>query len=342
MNIAYGLEKFDPQAKFLFVGTHKGMEEEIISKKGYRLSFIEAKPWENIKSSLKHLKYSVKQVREIIQKFQPDCAIGTGGYVSAPLALASFRMGIPLFWQEQNAYPGLATRLASIFAKRIFLGFEECRQHLWRKGKTIHSGNPVIIHHAEISRDSARRKFSLATDKFTIFLTGGSQGAAVLNDTLLRMIQQNNIPRNSQIIWQCGHCEFEALEKIVASMNINISLHSFIEDMSSAYKASDLVICRAGALTLTEISVVGIPAIIIPYPHSANEHQKKNALVFVRNNAAIMIDQSDLAPTLLRATINEIMEDPDRLHKMSAAMKSMAMPNAIDKIAKKIIYELKN
>ena len=336
LNIAEELSKIDVDAHFKFIGTRRGLEIDIVSKRGYELELIDIKPWKGIKRSLKNFWHSVGQVRRIIREYRPHCAIGTGGYVSAPLAPACALHKVPIFWQEQNTYPGLASKLASLFAKQVFLGFDESRQYLWRRKRAFYSGNPVFIEPAIDGKEKLRTKFGLNPDRFTIFITGGSQGASALNETFLKMIQQYGLPRNSQAIWQCGKEEYPVLMKAIGQFEEKISLHPFIEDMSSAYGASDLIICRAGALTLAEIAVVGIPAILVPFPYAAMDHQRKNARTFVQSEAAVMIDQSELTPSLLFATISDLIDEPNRLHRMANAMRSLGKPNATEVIARKI------
>ncbi|MCD6594709.1 undecaprenyldiphospho-muramoylpentapeptide beta-N-acetylglucosaminyltransferase [bacterium] len=336
LNIANELSRIDADAHFKFIGTQRGLEIEIVPKRGYKLELIDIKQWKGIRCSLKNFWHSVAQMRKIIDEYKPDCGIGTGGYVSAPLAPACRLKGIPIFWQEQNTYPGLATKLASLFAKRIFLGFDDAKQYLWRKRRAIYSGNPVFIEPSIESQCRLRKKFALEADKFTIFLTGGSQGASALNETFLKMIREWGLPQRSQAIWQCGKDEYSVLAEIINRFDEKISLHPFIEDMSSAYGASDLIICRAGASTLAETAVVGIPAILIPFPYAAMDHQRKNARSFVQTEAAMMIDQNELTPSLLFATISDLIDHPDRLHRMASAMKSLGKPNATEFIAKNI------
>lgn len=337
LNIATALQRLDQEAEFLFLGTQRGLEKDIIPRRGFNIEFIDAMPWKGIKRSLKNLRHTIRQTKAVISGFHPHCVIGTGGYVSAPAALAAKLTKTPLFWQEQNSYPGLATKLASLFAKRIFLGFIEARKYLWRRKNAIHTGNPVEMGFARTDPAKARKVFALEPNTPTVFLTGGSQGAAAMNEVFLEMLVNHGLPDKSQAIWQCGKKEYRALDEEIGSIAVKISLHSFIEDMASAYSASDLVICRAGALTLAEIAVIGMPAILVPYPHAAKDHQRKNALSFVRNGAAIMLDQNDITPALLYATIEEIMGDNSRHKLMSRAMKSLGRPEASANIAREIV-----
>ncbi len=339
LNIAEELTRRDPEAEFLFIGTERGLEAKIIPSRGYQIEMISALPWSGT-SSLKNLWRSTREVAGIIGRFSPHCGIGTGGYVSAPLATACAIRRIPLFWQEQNTYPGMATRLASLFARRVFLGFEEARQYLWRKGRALYTGNPVNVRVPDTSPDAARKQLGLSPDKFTIFLTGGSQGAAALNEVMLGMLRQFGLPENSQLVWQCGDREFEVLRDAVAQLDLPIALFGFLDDMPLAYRVADLVISRAGALTLAEIAVFGVPAILVPYPFAAADHQRKNAKAFVARGAAVMLDQDDLTPALLYATVKELMDNPRRLAEMRNKMLSLAKPDAVEVIARTIIEDL--
>ncbi len=341
LNIAYALQQIDIEAEFLFMGAERGLEKDIIPGRGFNIEFIDAAPWEG-KSSLKNLWHSVKQVKSAIKRFHPHCAIGTGGYVSAPLALAAPFKRIALFWQEQNTYPGSATKLASLFARRIFLGFEDAKKHLWRGKNAIHSGNPVKLSLSSKGKRALRKELGINPELKTVFLTGGSQGAAPLNEAMFELVKQFGIPGDAQLLWQCGKKEYKALAEEIGSLSQRISLHPFIDDMAIAYGASDLVICRAGALTLAEIAVAGLPAVLIPFPHAAADHQRKNARSFTHSGSAVMIDQNDLTPALLCATIRDLLDNPKRLIKMSEKVRQLGKPNAAKQIAGEIIELLRS
>ena len=340
LNIAEQIKRHDPEAQFLFLGTERGLEGKIIPRRGYEIRMISASPWGRSFKSARNLWRSTMEVRRIIKEFQPHCGIGTGGYVSAPLATACAISRVPLFWQEQNTLPGMATKLASLFAKKVFLGFEEARDFLWRKKNAVYVGNPVRFAASDLSPEAARKRFGLSPDRFTLFLTGGSQGAAALNETMLEMLRQFGLPKGAQLLWQCGEREFQSLREQVDQLALPVALVDFVDDMPAAYRAADLAICRAGALTLAEIAVAGVPAILVPYPFAAGDHQRKNAAAFVRRGAAVMIDQNDLVPSLLFATIRELMDDPQRLEQMRKSMLSLAKPDAVEKIAREIVNSL--
>jgi len=341
LNIAYALQQIDIEAELLFFGTERGLEKDIIPGRGFNLELIDAAPWDG-KSSLKNLWYSVKQVKSAIKRFHPYCAIGTGGYVSAPLALAAPIKRIPLFWQEQNTYPGIATKLASLFAKRIFLGFEDAKKHLWRGKNAIHSGNPVRLNLSSKSRRALRKELGINPEMKTVFLTGGSQGAVPLNEAMFELVMQFGIPDDAQLLWQCGKKEYKALAEKTGGLSQRIALYPFIDDMAVAYGASDLAICRAGALTLAEIAVAGLPAVLIPFPHAAADHQRKNAQSFTHSGSAVMIDQSDLTPALLCATIRDILNNPKRLTQMSEQVRQLGKPDAAKQIAREILELVKS
>lgn len=341
LNIARAIQKIDLEAKFTFVGSKAGLEETIVKRAGFTLEYIDASPWRGV-SSLKNLLRASAQARRIVKKFSADAVIGTGGYVSAPAIVAAAEKGKKLFIQEQNTYPGLATKLGSLFAQKVFLGFPEAKKFLWRKKRAEFTGNPVMFQLPNIEQERARRNFGLSPDIDTILLTGGSQGASALNEAMKLMLETYALPAGTQLIWQCGSTGYEALGRWLASKDLPVALRAFINDMGIAYKAADIVIARAGALTLAEIAIAGLPAILIPYPHATAEHQLKNAMAFVRAGAAVIIHQSELTPALLIATIKEVMMNPRRRKAMGSAVKSLAKPDAAKVIAKKIVETLEN
>ena len=337
LNIARALKDMDSNSQFLFIGSERGIEKELVSKAGFEIRLINAKPWAGI-CSLKNLSSCAFRIKAIIREFNADAIIGTGGYVSAPAVLASKMERKPLFVQEQNTYPGLATKLGSLFAKRVFLGFPDAEKFLWRKRRIAVTGNPVFMNIPNAGRERIYQEYGLQADSFTILVTGGSQGASALNESVKKMIDEFGLPQNAQLIWQCGKNDFDIIEKWLDGKGIPVSLHAFIGDMASVYAVTNLVICRAGALTLAETAIAGLPAILVPYPYAAADHQKTNAQSMVNSGAAIMIEQRDLTPCLLYKSITMLANDLEQLKRMSDASKALAKPDAAMVIAREI-YE---
>ena len=239
LNIAHVLEKCDGEAKILFVGTVRGLERSMVPDAGYNIEFIEAHPWRGFGSLIKLLK-STKQVKAIIKDFKADAIVGTGGYVSAPAVLGAVLSKTALFIQEQNTYPGLASRLGSLFARRVFLGFPDAIEKLWRRRNVIMSGNPVFPFELSEEKENARRKLGLEPEMKTVFLTGGSQGASAMNEMVKLMLESKGLPVNVQLLWQCGEKEYEALTEWLKGEDYPVSLHPFIHNMELAYRAADI------------------------------------------------------------------------------------------------------
>ncbi len=341
VNIAQAIEEIDKDAIFLFIGTKKGLEKDVIPRRGYDIRMISAGPWSGLKS-VKPLRESVLEVKSIIKEFKPDCVIGTGGYVSAPVVLAAKLTKIKVFIQEQNSSPGLASKLSSLFAEKIYLGFEECKGKLWRSGNTLFTGNPIFSSKTTVDTKSSRIGLGLDPSIKTVFVTGGSQGSQAINDNLIAMIDMLGLPKNTQMLWQCGRNNYEPLKKYLDNKNYPIVIADFIYDMFTAYNASDLVVCRAGALTLAELASEGLPAILIPYPYAKHDEQRTNAQVFARRDAAMIIEQSDLTPEILYASIDDLITNEKRLSEMSMGMKQLSKPDAAQIIAKSIFDNLSN
>lgn len=336
INIAKMLGKCDTDAEFLFIGIRNGMEAKIVPDEGYKIEFINAQPWKQDLKSINMLFLGTRQVCRIISEFKPDASIATGGFVSAPLILASKYKKIPLFIQEQNSLPGLATKLGSLFATKVFLGFDSARKNLWRKSRAVSSGNPVFMDIPNQSKEQLCYKWKLNPLKPVLLILGGSQGSVAINEVVRQMIEKRGIPCNAQIIWQTGKKQYDEISQWSKDKD-NIIVRDFISPISEAYLCSDLAICRAGALTMAELAVSGLPAIVVPYPYASQNHQEKNALEYQMAGAVLMILQSDLTPDIIFSTVSEILNSENRLKLMSMAMKRIARPDASLNIAKTIV-----
>ena len=278
--IANELKKLIPEAEITFIGVKNRIEAKIVPREGYPLKTIHVQYFSR-KLSIKTLTFFFSLKIGFIQslifllRHRPKVVIGTGGFVSGPVVYAASLLRIPTLIQEQNSYPGITTRLLAPRVKRIHLAFEEAIKYLRRvkdNNKFRITGNPVRLNTEKSDRLSAFYKFGLDKNKRTLFLFGGSQGANALNKALLETLEQ--LSTGIQIIWQTGEPDYEEMKTAVKKFPHKIYIQPFIYNMAEAYSAVDLAFCRAGAITIAELMQMGVPSILVPYPHAAGEKRQ--------------------------------------------------------------------
>ncbi|MFQ6032770.1 MAG: undecaprenyldiphospho-muramoylpentapeptide beta-N-acetylglucosaminyltransferase, partial [Candidatus Zixiibacteriota bacterium] len=307
----------------------------------FKLIFIQARGLYR-KVNLKNLMLpyyvlkSLYQSLRILNEERPDLVVGTGGYVSFPVVFSASLKNIPTLIQEQNSYPGLSTRLLAFFVDRVCLSYLSSIKYFSTKKKLMVAGNPVREGIVSASRFEALRNFDLDPNKKTIFIFGGSQGAHAINLAVLDAL--DFLSENWQLLWQTGENDFVSVSETVKGKKIKCLVFPFIDDMSSAYAASDLVISRAGALTLAEITVSGKPSLLIPYPFATADHQRYNAEVLQKEGAAEIIFQRDLTGEILAQRLFSLLSHEERLKKMEKQSKRMGKPEA----ASLLVNEMEN
>ncbi len=320
-----------PETRVVFVGTQDGLESKIVPQYGFELTFIQARGLRR-KASPKNLMLpyyvlrSLYQSLRILNQERPDLVAGTGGYVSFPVVFSASLKHVPTLIQEQNSYPGISTRLLALLADRVCLSYlSSIRYFLTRRNLTV-IGNPVREDITSANRYDALRKFDLDPGKKTIFILGGSQGAQAMNQAVLDAL--DSFSANWQLLWQTGEKNFASVSQRVAGKSVRCAVFPFIQDMSSAYAASDLVVSRAGALTLAEITACGKPSLLIPYPLATADHQRYNAEVLQKEGAAQMIFQRDLTGEILAQKLSSVLSDEEKLRSMAGRSKKMGRPDA--------------
>lgn len=266
--------------------------------------------------------------------FGPDLIIGTGGYLSFPAVLAAKLTNRPAFIQEQNSYAGIATAKLARYADLIFIAYVEATKRIGFPEKCILSGNPVNPRLDTIDRSEAIATFDLDPNKRTLLIVGGSQGAASINTKIKQSLEQFRAISNLQLIWQVGNHPAD-VTAFKQSGVAGVAL-PFIEDMPAAYAAADLVICRAGALTLAELTATGKPAILIPFPAATDDHQTKNAEALVEAGAAMLIKDSQLPELNLVSLVTQLLKDEDKLTAMATASRSLGRQGAAQAIVQRI------
>lgn len=329
-------------SNIIFIGSKDGIENIIVKKFNYVcLSTHVQKLYRSF--TIKNLLFpffmilSIIETYMIFKKFNISMFIGCGGFVSGIAGCAAKLKKIPILLQEQNSYPGISTRFIAPLAKKIYLGNQKAEDYLTcHKNQVEYTGNPIRPLE-KLSQEYAQRILELKPLK-TIFFYGGSQGSTAINNVAFSILDRL-IKKNIQLIVQTGDRDYTNLNEQIRK-KANCIIQPFFENMQVIYSVSDLVICRAGAISLSEVAYFGIPAILIPYPWAAGDHQIKNAAYFSMKKAAVMIEENDLSPDVLFDEIMSILDNNERYVQMKNAMKSLAKPNATKDIVSNIIATL--
>ena len=321
-----------------FIGTKQGIENLKVSQAGFMVKHI----WiSGLKRGfyLSNLLFPIKiivsfwQSRNEIKQFKPDLVIGTGGYVSGPVLYQAVKMRIPTAIQEQNSYPGITTRILAAKVDRVFLAYAEALNHIKNIKKYILVGNPIRENIVSADKEEAWRYFVLDKRLPTILIFGGSQGARNINQTMDKIFTHYTL-ENVQIIWQTGKLDFEHYkEKYKNDHNHKLHILPFIDRMDLAYAVADFAICRAGAMTISELAATALPAILIPLPHAAANHQFKNAQAIANAGGAVLLEDKVGNEETLQIIIKDLLNSRNQLHDMSQKIKNFHRPDATSLIA---------
>lgn len=340
--IANALKALDPTTEILFVGALGRMEMEKVPAAGYEIIGLDIQGIQR-KSILKNLKFpvkligSVRKALQIIKDFKPDAAVGVGGYASGPLLYAASLKGVPYLIQEQNSYAGITNKWLGKKAQKICVAFDGMEQ-FFPADKLIKTGNPIRRDSVDIAGKhlQAIELMKLQSDKKTILVTGGSLGARTLNNSILGGLDKI-LEADVQLIWQTGKFYYkQIMEKVGDNLHPNIRIMEFVNRMDLAYAAADVIISRAGAGTIAELCVVKKPVILVPSPNVAEDHQTKNALALVHDNAALFVADRDAEAKLVDAVL-ELLKDKDKQKTLSENIGKLALPDADEVIAKEVM-----
>lgn len=335
ISIANALKELDPNAEILFVGALGRMEMERVPQAGYRIvglpvrGFNRAQPWKNF-SVLVDLAKSIRQVKKIIRDFRPDVGIGVGGYASGAAMWAAANMGIPILLQEQNGFAGVTNKILKNKASKICVAYEGM-ERFFPADKLILTGNPVRqnlkLHPYPPHKEG---------DKYLLII-GGSLGARTINEAVaagITALQNAGV----HVVWQTGKTYFEKCKAAweAAGKPANIEVHDFLSDMPDQYANADLVISRAGASSISELCLLGKPAILVPSPNVAEDHQTHNAMALVNQNAALLVKDCEAAEKLIPAAL-ELIHDDQRLEALHTNILRLAQPDSAKRIAEEVI-----
>ena len=326
--IAEEFIKRDSKTEVLFIGTQKGIESKLLSHVGYKLRKIDV---EGIKGrglkalgkSIYQIPQSIWQSRRILNKFRPQIVIGVGGYASGPAVLAAYLLGIPTAIAEQNAVPGLTNKILGKFAGKIFVTYAPTAA-LFPRSKVLVSGNPVrAAFTGTLGLQKAEKDFR------QLLIFGGSQGAKVINKSVVEMLPHlQEMEIKVRVLHQTGARDVESVREAYGRYGIQADVTPFIVDMAGAYRQADLIICRAGATSLAEITAAGKAPVLIPFPWATSDHQTKNAQALVDAGAAIMINEKDLNGSKLFEVVEDLLSDDNKLKLMEENSAKLGNINA--------------
>jgi UDP-N-acetylglucosamine--N-acetylmuramyl-(pentapeptide) pyrophosphoryl-undecaprenol N-acetylglucosamine transferase len=342
--IAQEIKSMLPDSLIMFIGNKNKIEGKVVPQCGFKFNSINISGISrklNLSLLVLPFKLVISVIKSIlyILKFKPDVVIGTGGYVSGPVLWSASLLRYKIVLQDHNSYPGVTTRLLSSKALEVHIAFEESTKYFKKKNNLKLSGFPIRGSLEKTGKLEALQHFGLTNDNKCIFITGGSQGAKAINDSILKIVEDLDA-LNVQIIWQTGMLQYLQIKEECQRFN-NVRVFEFINDMNLAFSACDLAITRAGATTIGELMNLEIPAILVPLPTAAENHQVKNAKELYNKGAATLVLEKDLNTNLKNEIIN-LFENESKLELMQNNLREMQIKNSARKIAESIISLAKN
>lgn len=343
--IANEIKRSYKDAKILYVGTKNGLESELVPKEGFEFKTIRVKglPRKINKNSLiaiRELFIGLKQSKGIIKDFKPDIVIGTGGYVSAPIVYMASKNKIPAIIHEQNAFPGITNKILSRYVDRVLVNFDEARKYFKHPDRVVKVGNPIRKEILEVNKNDAYRKLGIKKDLPFILSFGGSGGQKKLNECIFDIIKNNEHNDSFQLLHVTGSRYYDNfmndLKKENIKLNDNFRILPYFYDMPEALNIANIVITSSGAITLAEISAIGVPSILIPKSYTAENHQEYNARVFEKQGASVLILEKNLNSNHLESTLKSLLENKEDLREMSKNSKKLGKTDSL----KLILFEM--
>ena len=343
--IANKIKKENPDAEIHFIGASDKMEMKRVPEAGYPIDglkiygisrdFSPKGIWKNVKLPFVLMK-AMRKARKIIREFNPDIAIGVGGFASGPALKAADQLGVPTLLQEQNSYPGVTNKMLAPKAKKICVAYEGLEKY-FPADKIVQTGNPIRAEILNLKRKDPKAYdfFGFTPEKKTVLVVGGSLGARTLNETMAAHLDEF---RNAgiQLLWQTGELYYKNIDsKLLAEQDEHVRIMPFIRNMNDAYSIADIIVSRAGALAIAELCVVGVPTILVPFPYAAEDHQTYNAKALSTKDAAVLIPDSEAREKLMPALM-ELVNNPEKCADMGSKLLAFAQPDAIDKIYQQI------
>lgn len=347
--IANKIKQEEPDSEIIFIGTTRGLENDLVPRAGYGLKTIEAYGLSK-QISIANLKkmwatlMATGKARKIIKEFKPDIIVGAGGYICGPVVWAANKEKIPVILHESNAFPGKAVKMLAPKAETVLISFEEARIRIPNAKNIVCTGTPVKIVKKEYSKEEKTNiltSIGVNGNKPIVLVFGGSQGAQKINEAIIGILE-NKINKDYQIIWATGPKQFDIIKEELASKNIDINnienakILPYIYNMEEIMNVSNIIVARSGAMTITEISNLGKPSILIPLPNVSQDHQLYNAKVLEKVGAAKIILNNELNKNNLENEIEKIIKDPQLMHKMEEKAFSKSVTDVQEKIYEEI------
>ncbi|MDR5658032.1 undecaprenyldiphospho-muramoylpentapeptide beta-N-acetylglucosaminyltransferase [Serpentinicella sp. ANB-PHB4] len=341
--IANKIRKENPKADILFIGTQKGLESEIVPKAGFKIktitvSYLKRKiSYHNVKSAVMLLR-GIVQARSIVKKFNPDIVIGTGGFVCGPVLFVSRYLGIKTIIHEQNVFPGLTNRILEKYVDKVAISFDDARKHFKSQDKLVLTGNPIREEFLNVQLSDATEKYKGVSSLPLVLVVGGSGGSDSVNKATIDLLKEYN-NRKFQLLFVTGKNHYESvMEELKSNNNLSTvdKILPYLDDMPHALKAADIVVCSAGAITLSEVTALGKPAIIVPKAYTAENHQEFNAIALENKGAAVVIKENKLTSKNLYDSLTLILDNKTKYREMQESSKKSAVTNALETIYKEI------
>lgn len=347
--IANKIKQEEPKSEITFIGTTRGLENDLVPRAGFNLKTIDAYGLskkltiENIKKMYKTLK-GYGEAKKILKDLKPDIVIGTGGYICGATILAAHNLKIPTMLHESNSFPGKAVKMLAKKTDVILISFEDAKERIPNAKKIVHTGTPVKIKKQEYTNsqiEKLKKELGLNNEKPLVLIFGGSQGAQKINEAIMGIIK-NKLNKEYQIIWATGPKQYDIIKEKLEDANININyientkIVPYIYNMEEIMNVSDLIVSRSGAMTITEIANLAKPSILVPLPNVSGDHQMYNAKVLANKNAAIIIKNDDLNTVDLNTKIKEIVLDKNKKEQMGKNAFKVSTKNVEEKIWQEI------
>jgi len=340
------MKEKDPETAVLFVGTPTGMERELVAKAGYDYAAVEVSSFQRKLNAagIRHNLHTVRvlassgrQARAILRDFKPDLVVGTGGYASYPMVKAAAKAHIPTAVHESNMVPGLTTKLLENYADVIMVGFEDCRQHYKHPERIAVTGTPVRGDFFRLSREEARKKLGFDDEAPLVVSFWGSLGASHMNECMVDFFRREDAEGYPfRHIHAVGKGGWEAMEQKLRELGLpksdRLDVRQYIYDMDVVMAAADVVLCRAGASTISELTALGKPTVMVPSPYVTNNHQEKNARLLEKHGGAVVITESESTGDGLYKAVEAILSDNEKRTSMARAMKELGIPDATARI----------
>jgi len=346
--VASELRRLVPAVEFLYAGTREGLEARIVPASGLTFrsirarGFIGKRPLDAARALLE-LARGYRTALALVRAFRPHVVLGTGGYVMVPVVLAAARCRVPVVLHEQNALPGVANRWLSRYAAAVAVPFEEARAAFPRAGRVVVTGNPTRPELLEAGTAAARRELGLDPDRPVVLITSGSRGARSINRAAVEWIAAGPVP--AQVLLSTGHGYHAEVVRGLSAAGLDaralaergVTVVPYIDRMDLALAAATLAVTRAGALTIAELTVRGVPAILVPSPNVTHDHQRRNAEVLQRAGAAVLLPDAELSGDRLGRLVSELLADGARLEAMARAARALGRPDAGRRVARLLL-----